>query len=302
MSAYVGSGPYCYANTLSMVVDEAWRPGLVETLTGSPFGFQMVGPIPLFDPAGWDPDSGLNQALTLLGWQSDRETFASAEEAFARLAVLCTYGPVFVGPLEMGLLLHQPGSDRPIGADHFVAVLDAGSDGVTMHDPQGHPYAWLPREAFMTAWGSDTIGYGTGRFPLRTNFRRVASRTHQDAVTDLLPSAHQWARGDHARGDGNAAGLRDLADRAETGLGAPALPVLQTFSLRLGARRRVDAATELAEWPEVAGILDRQARALGRAQLAAVRGEDTVLAATFRHVADLHDDLVRALARFTGGV
>ena len=159
-------GPYCYANTLSMVVDEAWRPGLVETLTGSPFGFQMVGPIPLFDPAGWDPDSGLNQALTLLGWQSDRETFASAEEAFARLAVLCTYGAVFVGPLEMGLLLHQPGSDRPNCADDFVAVLDAGSDGVTMHDPQGHPYAWLPREAFMTAWGSDTIGYCTGRFPV----------------------------------------------------------------------------------------------------------------------------------------
>ena len=296
MNAYIGSGPYCYANTLSMVVDDGRPPGLVETLTGSPFGFQMVGPLPLFDPAGWDPDTGLDQALALLGWESDRETFTSADEAFARLAALCKDGPVFVGPLEMGLLLHQPGSDRPIGADHFVAVLGAGPDGVTMHDPQGHPYAWLPGDAFAAAWGSDTIGYGTGRFPLRTNFRRVVARNQEDAVRDLLPLAHQWARGDHSGGEGNVDGLRELADRAEIGLGIPALPVLQNFSLRLGARRRVDAARELAAWPEIAGILDHQARALGRAQYAAVREDGAVLAATFRQVADLHQDLVHALA------
>ena len=296
MNAYVGSGPYCYANTLSMVVDDGWRPGLIETLTGSPFGFQMVGPLPLFDPAGWDPDTGLDQALALLGWMSDRETFTSTDEAMERLTALCKDGPVFVGPLEMGLLLHQPGSDRPIGADHFVAVLAAGPEGVTMHDPQGHPYAWLPNDAFMAAWGSDTIGYGTGRFPLRTSFRRVAARDPSDAVRDLLPLAHGWARGDHATGDGSAEGLRALADRAETGLGMPALPVLQNFSLRLGARRRVDAARELAAWPSVAVVLERQARALGQAQYAAVREHGGVLAATFREVAALHEDLVDALA------
>jgi hypothetical protein len=295
MGAYVGSGPYCYANALSMVVDDGWRPALVETLTGSPFGFQMLGPVPLFDPAGWDPDTGLDQALGLLGWEGDRETFASADEAFARLVVLSQEGPVFVGPLEMGLLLHQPGSDRPIGADHFVVVLDAAQDGVTMHDPQGHPYAWLPRQVFLEAWGSDTLGYGVGRFPLRTRFRPAKARTEQDAVRDLLPLAHQWARGAHA-GEGNAAGLRELAERAEVGLGSPALPVLRNFALRLGARRRVDAATELAAWPDVASVLDRQARALGQAQLAAVRGESGALAQTFRRVADLHDDLVGALA------
>ncbi len=269
MSAYVGSGPYCYANTLSMVVEDAWRPGLVETLTGSPFGFQLVGPLPLFDPAGWDPETGPDQALTLLGWGSDRETFTSAEEAYARLTVLCERGPVFVGPLEMGLLLHQPGSDRPIGADHFVAVLEAGPDGVTMHDPQGHPYAWLPRDAFLAAWGSETIGYGTGRFPLRTDFRRVEDRTEHDAVRDVLPLAFRWASGDHGSPGGNADGMRNLAERADAGVGIPALPVLQNFSLRLGSRRRVDAAAELAAWPEVADVLDRQARTLGAAQYAA---------------------------------
>ncbi|WP_207082714.1 hypothetical protein [Nocardioides sp. S5] len=204
---------------------------------------------------------------------------------------------MFVGPLEMGLLLHQPGSDRPIGADHFVAVLDAGPDGVTMHDPQGHPYAWLPRAAFLAAWGSDTIGYGTGRFPLRTNLRRVADRTEHDAVRDLLPLAYRWARGDHGSSGGTGMALRDLAERAEAGLGNPAVPVLQDFSLRLGARRRADAATELAAWPEVADVLDAQARALGRAQYAAVREDGTQLADAFRQAADLHDELVNALSR-----
>lgn len=296
MTAYLGSGPYCYSNTLCTVVDEGWPPGVVETLTGSPFGFQMEGPLPLFDPEGWHPDTGLDQALELLGWRSDRETFASGDEAFRRLVELCAGGPVFVGPLELGLLLHQPGADRPLGADHFVTVLSAGPDGVTMHDPQGHPYAWLPADAFLAAWGSDTIAYASGRFSLRTGFRRVAERTVRDALQDLIPLAHRWATNGGDNGGGNSGGLRALADAADAGLGAPALPVLQSFSLRLGARRRVDAATALAGWPAVAAVLDRQARTLGRAQLAAVRDDGAELARAFRRAADQHEEMVDCLA------
>lgn len=294
MTRYIGSGPYCYANTLCMVVDANWHPHLVETLTGSPFGFQMAGPLPLFDPVGWDPDTGLDQALSLLGWDCDRETFSSEDEAFGRLAELTAAGAVFVGPLELGLLAHQPGSDRPLGADHFVAVLEAGPEGVTMHDPQGHPYAWLPREAFLAAWGSDTLAYGNGRFPLRTGFRRTSERTIDDALRDLVPLARDWARGG-AEGRGSADALHALAESADAGLGAPALPVLQNFSLRLGARRRADAAAVLGDWPRVADVLDRQARTLGRAQLAAVRDDARQLAHAFREIAALHDEMVDAL-------
>ncbi|MGZ4616515.1 MAG: hypothetical protein ACXV4A_13250, partial [Actinomycetes bacterium] len=74
-----------------------------------------------------------------------------------------------------------------------------------------------------------------------------------------------------------------MADHAALGLGTPTLPVLQHLSLRLGARRRADAALELAAWPEIASVLNRQARALGQAQFAAVRGDCAVLAGTFRH-------------------
>ena len=36
VSAYVGSGPYCYANTLSMVVEDRWRPACSRRLTRLP--------------------------------------------------------------------------------------------------------------------------------------------------------------------------------------------------------------------------------------------------------------------------
>lgn len=297
VTGYIGSGPYCYANTLCMSAGAGWSPALVETLTGSAFGAQAFGPVALFDPAGWDPDVGIDQALELLGWTAEREIFDDAETALARLGELCHEGPVFVGPLEMGLLCHQPGSDRPTGADHFVAVLSCDGAVVTMHDPQGHPYAQLPRGDFAAAWGSATLGYGQGRFPLRTGFRPVTPASADEALSALLPRAHRWADASSDGEERNAATLRALAARCRAGAGETTLSVLAAFSLRLGARRRVDAAAQLAAWPEVAGVLDAQAWVLGRAQLPAVRGDGSALAAAFETMADLHADLIDALAR-----
>ena len=295
MTTYLGSSPYCYASSLAMTVPGAPAPPVIEALTGSAFGYQQVGPLPLFDPAGWDPDLGVDQALRILGAGGRRETFESGSEALARLEELAERGPVFVGPLEMGLLLHQPGSGRPFGADHFVVVVAVDDEAVTMHDPQGYPYARLPAEDFAAAWGAETLGYGMGRFPLRTGF--TAPQGGQDAwATRLLPLAGAWARGARAGGmSGNVAGLRALAAEAEAGLEEPAATLLQDFSLRLGARRRADAADLLLRYPAVSEALETQARVLGGAQLAAVRGDGVQLASALRQVAELHEDLLALL-------
>jgi len=60
-SHYIGSGPYCYANSLAMILGaEGPDPSAIEVLTGSPFGFQLYqGRLPWFDPLGWDPGVGL---------------------------------------------------------------------------------------------------------------------------------------------------------------------------------------------------------------------------------------------------
>lgn len=279
--------------TLGLPID----PGLIEVLTGSAFGFQRIGHMPLFDPPGWNPDTGVDQALSLMGVRSERETFADADTAMARLAQLASVGPVFVGPLEMGLLRHQPGSDRPTGADHFVAVLDVTANAVIMHDPQGFPYARLSRSDFTAAWGSDSIGYAEGRFPLRTGFTVPRGEPGQ-WLKNLLGPALDWAEGKHAltwQDAGNAGGLRALAEEAEKGLPDPMPMVLCEFALRVGARRRADAAVYLKDRTELAGELRQQAEILGAAQLCAVVGDDHGLAAALRRAADAHERATEAL-------
>lgn len=295
MTAYVGSGPYCYASTLATVAGRGWPAAVVETLTGSAFGYQLFDGLPYFDPAGWDPDLGVDQALELLGWTSERRTYDDGETAYGELGELAADGPVFAGPLEMGLLLHQPGSDRPLGADHFVTVLAADAEGVLMHDPEGFPYAWLPKDAFIAAWASP-VAYCVGRFPLRTAVRPAADVGTDAALAASLPRAAAWAAAPE-----NAAGLRELAARAAAGLDDETTTVLADFSLRLAARRRVDAAVALRPLDAtLAGHLDRQARLLGRAQYAAVQREPAHLAGLFEQVADVHDELAGHLAPLAG--
>lgn len=74
MTHYIGSGPYCYANSLAMTLGaSAPPPAVIEVLTGSPFGFELLGgTLPLFDPYGWDPDHGLDAAIALLGTRCTR--------------------------------------------------------------------------------------------------------------------------------------------------------------------------------------------------------------------------------------
>ena len=62
---YIGSGPYCYANSLAMMLGSAApEPAVIEVLTGSPFGAELIGGVmPFFDPLGWDPGIGLDAAI-----------------------------------------------------------------------------------------------------------------------------------------------------------------------------------------------------------------------------------------------
>jgi hypothetical protein len=56
MHPYIGSGPYCYANSLAMALGPtAPSPSIIEVLTGSPFGMHLLGGrLPAVRPYGWD--------------------------------------------------------------------------------------------------------------------------------------------------------------------------------------------------------------------------------------------------------
>jgi hypothetical protein len=306
MHPYTGSGPYCYANSLAMTLGPAAPPpSVIEVLTGSPFGFELIaGQMPLFDPYGWDPDQGVDDAIGLLGWTCQRQGAEDDKQALGMLQDVVKVAPALVGPVEMGLFRHQPEMHGPIGSDHFVYVLAADDDRVVFHDPQGYPYATLPAADFLAAWRADTIPYKTTSYTMRSDFRRVHDVTTEAALRAALPGAAAWLRG---RADrpvppgtiGGADGVRRLADMVLAGLEPPMRGHLMYFAIRVGARRLVDAATALAGlgYDKAAAIADRQARLVGSLQFDLVTSADESAAVTLRELAPTYEELAAALAR-----
>ncbi|WP_189598821.1 hypothetical protein [Streptomyces pilosus] len=97
------------------------EPAVLETVTGSPFGMQLLGgTLPFFDPYGWTPEIGVRDALTALGWTARTFSGDDTDDALGRLTSLLETGPVMIGPVEMGYLRYQPGKTGPIGADHYL--------------------------------------------------------------------------------------------------------------------------------------------------------------------------------------
>ena len=243
MHPYIGSGPYCYANSLAMVLGSAApEPSTIEVLTGSPFGITLIaGQLPLFDPYGWDPDRGLDDAIALLGWACQRRGTENAEEALAMLRDAVKAGLVLVGPMEMGLLRHQPGMTGPIESDHFVVVFEADDTLIRFHDPHGHPYATLPTRDFLAAWRADTIAYASTSYTMRHGFRRVRDVTAEAALRAALPGAVAWLRGHDdlpmpPGTIGGAAAAHRIADLVAGGLDARLHAHLVYFAIRVGAR------------------------------------------------------------------
>ncbi|WP_409490755.1 hypothetical protein [Amycolatopsis sp. cmx-11-12] len=300
---YRGSGPYCYAHSLAMMLG-AEAPGIevLETVTGSPFGMQLVGgSLPFFDAFGWDPDIGIGEALDVLGWSADTFSDEDPDDAFARLVEGLSDGPVMIGPVEMGHLRYQPGMTGPIGADHFLVVLAADSESVTVHDPQGYPYARLPHAEFTAAWRAETVAYGKPH-TMRTNFVRHTVVADEAAIVASLPRAIGRLGGENEAGLppgslGNADAALALAARIGSRCDPDLRGLLVHFGVRVGARRLTDAATCLRRVGHdgAAAILTTQARLVGSLQYDLVTEDDTRAADTLRALAPTYEELRRAL-------
>lgn len=306
MYPYTGSGPYCYANSLAMMLGPAApSPSVIEVLTGSPFGIELLaGRLPLFDPYGWDPDRGLDDAIALLGWTCQRQGAGDDEQALAMLQDAVKAGPVLAGPTEIGLLRHQPDMTGPVGSDHFVCVLDADDTLIRFHDPHGFPYATLPAEDFLAAWRADTIAYKAAPYTMRSDFRRVRDVTPEAALRAALPGAVAWL---HGRDDlavppgtiGGPAAARQLARLVAGGLDVGVRGHLVYFAIKVGARRLTDAATALTGigHDQAAAVATRQARLVGSLQYDIVTGASESAVETLRQLAPTYDELAAALTR-----
>ncbi|MGW1108072.1 hypothetical protein [Streptomyces sp. NPDC002540] len=309
MSGYIGSGPYCFTNSLAMMLGPgAPSPSVIETLTGSPFGAQLIaGALPLFDPYGWDPDLGLDAAVELLGVRCERTDGGTAEEALHRLRTACADGPVLVGPVDMGLLLYHPGTPAADGGDHFVQVLAVDGDTVLLHDPHGHPYATLPTADFAAAWEAKSVTYTDAPFVMRTGFVRERDVTVADALWESLPGALRWLAGrdDPAMPPGSlggAAAVEALASQVAVGLAPGIRAMMAGFGVRVGARRLGDAAAclDLIGLSDCAAVLNEQSRILGGLQHPLVTGDDPALEKGLRQLAPTYEKLRTELSAAVG--
>ncbi|WP_433257504.1 hypothetical protein ACQPYK_20665 [Streptosporangium sp. CA-135522] len=301
---YVGSGPYCYANSLAMVLGgEAPPTAVIEVLTGSPYGMQLIGgSLPLFDSFGWDPEVGLDTAIGLLGWECERVDGGTAAAALDRLRRACQDGPVLAGPLELGLLSYQPGAGKAVGADHYLVVLEVDGDTVLVHDPQGYPYATLPVDAFAEARRGELIPYLERPFRMRHRFTRRKQVSPEEALRRSLPAGLAWLAG---RTDvevpsgtlGQAEAAERTAELVEEGLDPEIRMLWQAFAVRVGARRLNDLAACLASLglDTGAAVAAEQARIVGGLQAPLVAGDDMALAAGLRRLAPTYERLRTAL-------
>ncbi|MEV0615596.1 hypothetical protein AB0I81_19940 [Nonomuraea sp. NPDC050404] len=273
--------------------------GVVETLTGSPFGMQLVGGTqPYFDPYGWDPEIGVDAAVELLGWDCWRTHGGTPEEALDRLRAACERGPVMAGPLDLGLLTYSPGA---VG-DHYVVVLEVSGDTVVLHDPHGHPFATLPVADFLASWRGEAVEYIDTSYVMRTDFVQVREISAPQALRESLPAAVRWLEG---REDlpvqpgslGGAAAAARLAEMVEDGLDDDVRGLLTYFGVRLGARRLDDAATWLSNvgLATAGDVAREQARVLGGLQYPLATGDDAAVAAGLRRLAPGYDRLRTAL-------
>lgn len=301
---YVGSGPYCYANAFAMMLGDASpSTAVIEVATGGPFGMQVVGgTMPFFDAYGWNPELGFDAALSAIGWTSTVTAGGEPQAALDRLVDATREGPVWAGPLEMGHLHHQPEMRGPIGADHFVVVLDVDAERALVHDPHGYPYAEVPVADFMAAWRAETVSYGEP-FTMRTGFTKVADVADADAIRAVVPAAIGWLSMRDAPAmppgsAGNAEAAELLAKLVEAGAGDGLREHLIYFAIRVGARRTGDAAAclDLAGYPRAAQVAAEQARLIGSMQRPMVAGDLAAVAAALRALAPTYDRLRAALS------
>ncbi len=160
----------------------------------------------LFDPYGWDPDQGLDAAIALLGVRCARTAGGTAEEAEERLREASARGPVLVGPVDMGLLLHQPDTPTADGGDHFVVVLEV--DGGGLPRPARSSLRDAPVADLLAAWEAKRVGYTDDPYVMRAGFVQERKVSAKEALRRALPDAERWLAGRHDRAGARSARCR----------------------------------------------------------------------------------------------
>lgn len=305
MLPYIGSGDYCFSNSLHMSLLGSGAPpeslpttGFIECLTTLPFGYTYLKETELFFFSGPNPDFGLTRAIETLGWECQMEAGGTESEALARLRAAVQHGPVLIGPLNMGHLTYNPNYPYLDGADHYVVVLSMEEGQVLVHDPKGFPSAALPIEELLSAWRAEklAIAYTDVPFIQRSAFRHTQPSSRKTMIERTLPLIGRclrqelWKPGVY----GGVKALHMLAQTLDAGVPDHLATHLFYFALPLGLRHKVDAQAFLKEanQPKAVELIQEQACLLGEAQYAGVQHNWSAVATRIEQVAGLEERLL----------
>ncbi|KAB8068291.1 NlpC/p60-like transpeptidase-domain-containing protein [Aspergillus leporis] len=310
MLSYTGSGPYCYAHSLYMVLlasgyDPQSLPssGFIECLTTMPFGKHFIcldtGPVSFFSNPYTNPDDGINMALKAMGWGCNNHRGGDAASALFALREAVVHGPVLAGPLNMGYLSYNPDYTALNGADHFLVVLAVDEDKgmVLLHDPAGYPAVLLPLEDFIEAWRGEGIEYINHPFVFRSHFRHVEDVSRADMVARTIGMLHDQIKNNamFPGSSGGVSALRLTLEAVEDVLPS-VVNDLAGFTFPLAARRYLDARDFLAEagLVDATGIMEQQALLAGKAQYPAAHGNWKEVILVLEKFIDLEDQLTKS--------
>jgi hypothetical protein len=308
MLPYTGSGAYCYANSLHMALRGALMPtadlpdpATLECLTTMPFGSMVLvtETDTMYFPNNpcTEPDAGLSLAIRHLGWACDEHHGGTSAEALIVLRKALAYGPVLVGPVDMGYLSYMPDAESCRGSDHFIVVIAMDDERVRVHDPQGYPCATLPIDHFIRAGQAESISYGR-KLVMRSNFHQADNLTRTQVIKRALPAIRDGLRakleGPEVFG-GTAALTYLINDLHST---SPQMgELVAVFSFQLGARRSLDAAGLLHEagLNHAADLMSGKAMLYGEAQYPAAQRNWSAAAAVIEQMLPIERALIDAL-------
>ena len=298
-----GNGPYCYANSASMLlvtIGERVSPEEMEAYTGVGLGAFWLPKEKLlfFSSMSNPPDLGITRALHLLGFSfEERVTSDPGKPPFEELRSDLASAAAVLGPLDMGYLSHNPLHKRLMGADHFVLAYRFDREGVLIHDPEGFPSVLLPLRQLELAWRADNIPYRRGHYRYWTSPRRVRNPSPDELYDSSLRSFKEVY-----------SEAASLADKQNWVIDAKAITTLQKhveqekvspaergfmvhFAFKLGARRALDFASFFgSKNPELARLKEKQAEVFGILQSSAVQKKWTQVANSLEQLAQLETE------------
>jgi len=311
VTPYAGWRLNCYAAALGMLMSRKGDPRpihYIDCLTTLPFGpFVYWRKFEFAVMGGLDPESGLDFAIHLLGYECSISFLGSEKGAVETLRANLKNDWVLIGPIDMSYLTYDPFCKKKKGADHYVVAIDFDDDFVWINDHEGFVEVPLPWEDFLEAWKAKRIRYKKGPYTQRTIGKKIKKLLDQEVFKSVLQKAVSVVEGEHIPPDAiyGEKAIRSFANDLKEKVKIPAM-LLLTFILPVCNQRCYDSAMFLAQEEltnealrEASRLRMTQMRLFAKCRLLANKKDIDAIRTTLYSIADVDVTYTKMLIKGT---